>query len=181
MWKPGVCKAMAEAFEASRGDLAGRIMNTLDAAQAAGGDIRGQQSAALLVVEGSKGTPNYEAQKFNLRVDDSPAPLTELRRLLTVARAYRHMDQGDEHLAEGDMERALEAYSHAMDLAPDNHEMMFWTAVTLAGSGDMVRARLLFAKAFERWPLWRELVPRLPDSDLLPDDPELIEQIVGIR
>ena len=181
MWKPGVCKAMSVAFETARGDLAGRIMVALDAAQNAGGDIRGQQSAALLVVEGDKGTPDYEAQKFNVRVDDSKEPLAELRRLLAVARAYRFMDQADEHLANGDMEGALDAYDRAMNMAPGNHEMIFWTAVTLAAVGDLDRARPLFAKSFALWPLWRELVPRLPASGLLPDDPELLSRIASIE
>ena len=125
MWKSGVCKAMAVAFEAANGDLAGRIMAALDAAQNAGGDIRGKQSAALLVVAGDKGTPDYEAQKFNLRVDDSREPLRELRRLLSVARAYLFMDEADEHLVLGDVDGALEAYRTAMNMAPDNHEMVF--------------------------------------------------------
>lgn len=181
MWKTGVCKAMSAAFETTGGDLAERIMAALDAAQDAGGDLRGQQSAALLVVAGGKGTPDYEAQKFNLRVDDSDEPLRELRRLLGVARAYRVMDRGDEHLAEGDPASALEAFSTAMNMAPDNHEMMFWTAVMLARTGDLDRARPLFAKSFALWPLWRELVPRLPSSGLLPDDDELIGEIIGIE
>ena len=181
MWKTGVCKAMSAAFETTGGDLAERIMAALDAAQDAGGDLRGQQSAALLVVAGGKGTPDYEAQKFNLRVDDSDEPLRELRRLLGVARAYRVMDRGDEHLAEGDPASALEAFSTAMNMAPDNHEMMFWTAVMLARTGDLDRARPLFAKSFALWPLWRELVPRLPFSGLLPDCDELIGEFIGIE
>jgi uncharacterized Ntn-hydrolase superfamily protein len=181
MWKPGVCKAMSAAFEAARGDLAERIMAALDAAQDAGGDIRGMQSAALLVVDGEKGAPDYAAQKFNLRVEDSDEPLRELRRLLGVARAYRVMDQGDGHLAAGDPTGALEAYRTAMNMAPGNHEMMFWTAVLLARAGNMEQARPLFAKSFALWPLWRKLVPRLPASDLLPDDDELIGEIVGIE
>lgn len=181
MWKPGVCKAMAEAFEKTQGDLAGRIMIALDAAQDAGGDIRGKQSAALLVVGGDKGTPDYIAQKFNLRVDDSDEPLNELRRLLSVARAYQFMEKGDEELARGNINSALDAYGTAMKMMPDNHEMMFWTAVTLVGVGDIEHARSLFSKSFALWPLWRELVPRLPESNLLPDDPELINQIVSIE
>ena len=181
MWKPGVCKAMADSFETAQGDLAGRIMIALDAAQGAGGDIRGKQSAALLVVDGEKGTPDYIAQKFNLRVDDSNEPLKELRRLLSVARAYRFMEKGDEHLAHGDAQSALDAFETAMKMMPDNHEMMFWTAVMLVGVGDIERARPLFSKSFAMWPLWRELVPRLPESNLLPDDPALINQIVGIE
>jgi len=181
MWKPGVCAAMQQAFEKQGGDLAARMMAALDGAQAQGGDIRGMQSAALLVVEGAKGTPAYVAQKFNLRVDDHPEPLEELRRLLTVARAYRFMDEGDELFAERDIEGALEAYATAQSMDPDNHEMVFWAAVTLVGAGDLDQARPLFERAFEMWPRWRELVPRLPTAGLLPDDPELIRTIVAIE
>lgn len=180
MWKPGVCQAMSKAFESTSGDLAGKIMAALDAAEAAGGDIRGRQSAALLVLDGQKGTPDYKAQKFNLRVDDSPRPLGELRRLLSVARAYRLMEAADEYLAAGDMKGALKSYREAMAAAPDNHEILFWTAVTLANEGSMEEAEPLFARAFELWPRWRELVPRLPKSELLLDDKELIQRILQL-
>lgn len=181
MWKPGVCEAMATAFESGNGDLADRIYNAMDAAQKAGGDIRGKQSTALLVVEGEKGTPEYKTQKFNLRVDDSPEPLIELRRLINIARAYRFLEKGDVLIADGDVDGALQSFRTALDMAPDNHEMMFWTAVTLTGVGNIEEAEPLFSKAFAKWPLWRELVPRLPASDMLPNDPGLIERIVNLK
>jgi uncharacterized Ntn-hydrolase superfamily protein len=177
MWKPGVCQAMLDAWESTGGDLAGRLMAALDAAETAGGDIRGKQSAALVVVKGEKGIPAYRARRFDLRVDDASEPLPELRRLLSVARAYEHMEVGDGHLARGDSKAALEAYETAMRQAPGNHEMKFWTAVTLVSEGDFERAKPLFQQAFEAWPPWRELVPRLPASGLLPDEPGLIEEI----
>lgn len=179
MWKPGVCEAMEGAFTGTEGDLAERMMAALNAAQAAGGDIRGKQSAALLMVEGEAGTPKWKAETFNLRVDDHAEPLVELQRLLTTARAYRHMNRGDEYFAAGDVEAALDEYSTAQRLAPGNHEMVFWQAVTLASSGDVEAAMPLFAEAYEAWPQWRELVPRLPESGLLPDDEALIARIVA--
>ena len=180
MWKPTVCKAMAAAFENTGGDLAGRMMAALDAAQGEGGDIRGKQSAAILVVEGDTSTPAWGGRVFDLRVDDQAAPLVELRRLLTLARAYRLMNEGDGHMADGDVAQAIAAYSAAEALAPDNHEMVFWHAATLAADGRVDESLPLFRKAFAMWPRWRELVQRLPAAGLLPDDPALMKRILSV-
>jgi uncharacterized Ntn-hydrolase superfamily protein len=179
MWKSTVCSAMSRAFESAQGDLAERLVVALEAAQAEGGDIRGKQSAALLVVSGDASEPSWGGRLFDLRVEDHEEPLVELRRLLVVARAYRLMNEGDEHMAAGDVERASEAYSAAGKLVPDNHETIFWHAVTLAAAGRETEAMPLFAQAFESWPLWRDLVRRLPPAGLLPDDPELMERITA--
>ena len=180
MWKPTVCKAMAAAFEKTGGDLAARMMAALDAAQGEGGDIRGKQSAAILVVEGDTSTPAWGGRVFDLRVDDQAAPLVELRRLLTLARAYRLMNEGDGHMADGDVAQAIAAYSAAEALAPDNHEMVFWHAATLAADGRVDESLPLFRKAFAMWPRWRELVQRLPAAGLLPDDPALMKRILSV-
>lgn len=174
-----VCAAMIEAYLASDGDLAERMMAALEAAEGEGGDIRGRQSAALLVVSGDASEPAWGGRVFDLRVEDHQTPLAELRRLLEVARVYRHMGEGDEHFAAGDIEAATASYSAAAGLAPDNHEVVFWHAVTLTGAGELDAALPLYAQAFEAWPLWRELVPRLPAAGLLPDDDDTIEAIVS--
>jgi uncharacterized Ntn-hydrolase superfamily protein len=179
MWKPTVCAAMTRAYEEAKGDLASRLLVALEAAEREGGDIRGKQSAALLVVSGDAGEPAWGGRIVDLRVEDHAEPLVELRRLLTVARAYRLMNEGDEHMANGDVEKASAAYSGAAKLVPDNHETVFWHAVTLASAGREDEAMPLFAEAFGRWPLWRELVQRLPASGLLPDDPTLMRRIVA--
>ena len=114
-------------------------------------------------------------------LEDQPQPLEELRRLLTLARAYDYMNQGDELVTQGDIESAVEAYSIAEVLAPENHEMIFWHAATLAGVGRIEEALPLFRRAFALWPNWRTLVPRLPAAGLLPDDQELIDRIVNLR
>lgn len=181
MWKPTVCDAMVRAYESAEGDLAARLMAALEAAQAEGGDIRGRQSAALLVVSADRSAPAWGGRLFDLRVEDDEEPLAELRRLLLVARAYNLMNQGDTYVADGDIERASEAYSAASKLMPDNHETVFWHAVTLASAGRVDESLPLFEKAFGMWPRWRELVPRLPASGLLPDDDALIERIVSVR
>jgi len=176
-----VCDAMAKAYESSEGDLAERLMSALEAAQAEGGDIRGRQSAAILVVSGDRSMPAWGGRIIDLRIEDHAEPIKEMRRLLTLARAYNFMNEGDEFMTQGDVEAAVEAYGQAEQLAPDNHEMVFWHAATLAGVGQLDEALPLFGKAFEMWPDWRELVARLPASGLLPDDPELIKAIVSVE
>ncbi len=181
MWKPTVCSAMALAFENAHGDLAERLMLALEAAQGEGGDVRGKQSVALLVVNGDIAEPAWAGREFDLRIEDHPEPLKEMRRLLTMARAYRLMNEGDEHMTNGDTEKAVIAYSGAEALVPDSHEMIFWHAATLAAAGDVDESLPLFKKAFDMWPLHRELVQRLPAAGLLPDDPELLKTILSVE
>ncbi|MGD8869833.1 MAG: DUF1028 domain-containing protein [Gemmatimonadales bacterium] len=181
MLNPTVCDAMAAVYESADGDLAERLLLALEAAQREGGDIRGKQSAALLVVSGDRSQPSWGGRVFDLRIEDHPQPLEELRRLLTLARAYNYMNQGDELVTRGDIESAVEAYSIAEVLAPESHEMVFWHAATLAGVGRIEEALPLFRRAFTMWPNWRTLVPRLPAAGLLPDDQELIDRIVNLR
>jgi uncharacterized Ntn-hydrolase superfamily protein len=179
MWKPTVCAAMAAAYEKAEGDLAARLMAALEAAEGEGGDIRGKQSAAMLVVSGDRSLPPWGGRLIDLRVEDQAAPLPELRRLLTLARAYNLMNAGDDYMTHNEIELAVDAYAAAEALAPDSHEMIFWHAATLAGAGRVEESLPLFARAFAMWPKWRELVQRLPASGLLPDDPELMAKILA--
>ncbi len=181
MWKPTVCTAMAAAFEAADGDLAERMMVALEAAQGEGGDIRGKQSAAMLVVNNDRSLPPWGGRVIDLRVEDHAEPLVELRRLVTMNKAYNLMNAGDEYMMVGDIDSAVDAYGGAEAMVPDSHEMIFWHAATLADAGKIDEAMPLFAKAFAMWPRWREIIPRLPASGLLPDDPELIEKILSAK
>jgi uncharacterized Ntn-hydrolase superfamily protein len=181
MWKPTVCSAMARAFANAEGDLAARMMIALEAAEGEGGDMRGKQSAALLVVSGDASQPAWAGRIFDLRVDDHAEPLVEMRRLLVMARAYRLMNEGDEYMTLGETDKAVAAYSGAEALVPDSHEMVFWHAATLAADGRVDESLPLFGKAFAAWPRWRELVQRLPAAGLLPDDPELMQKIVSVE
>ncbi|MCS6914203.1 MAG: DUF1028 domain-containing protein [Myxococcales bacterium] len=171
--------AMARAYEAAQGDLAERMLLALEAGQAAGGDLRGRQSAALLVVSGKATGRPWIDRIFDLRVDDHPEPLKELRRLLTLQRAYRLMSEGDEALERRDHEAALRSYAAAEQLAPDNLEMVFWHAVALVNMGRTADAVPLFRRTFAGAPGWRTLVRRLPRAGLLPDDPAVMEQIIS--
>jgi uncharacterized Ntn-hydrolase superfamily protein len=181
MWKPTVCEAMAAGFEAADGDLAERMMVALEAAQGEGGDSRGKQSAAMLVVNNDRSQPAWGGRVIDLRVEDHAEPLAELRRLVTMNKAYNLMNAGDEYMMLGEIDNAVVAYGGAEKLVPDSHEMIFWHAATLADAGKVDEAMPLFAKAFSMWPRWREIIPRLPASGLLPDDPELIEKILSAK
>ncbi len=180
MERDTVCAAMSRAFTHTKGDLAARMMAALDAAQGEGGDIRGRQSAAMLVVKGDATLPTWSGRVFDLRVEDSDAPLKELRRLLGVAKVYALMGEGDEHMTNGDVEAALKSYTAAEKMAPDNHEALYWHAVTLASIGRVDEALPLFERAFSVWPKWRELTRRLPASGLLPDDAAMMQRIMNL-
>jgi uncharacterized Ntn-hydrolase superfamily protein len=173
-----VPEAMAAAYAETGGDLAQRLMATLEAAESEGGDMRGSQSAALLVVAPEPGESPLVDQRFDLRVDDHDEPVAELRRLLELKRAYVRVDVADELAAAGDVELALEHYEAAHEAQPDNAELAFWHGVALAGSGREDEARGLLGQAFRAGEGWRELLSRLPAAGLLPDDPELVERLV---
>ena len=183
MEKDTVWPAMAKAYQAasSKDDLAERLLAALEAAEAQGGDIRGRQSAAILVVKGvSSGRP-WQDKLFDLRVEDHPSPVAELRRLVGLQRAYNLMNEGDLAVEKKDDAAALKAYSAAEALVPDNAEMAYWHAVALVNMGLVDESLPIFAKAFRLHPKWRDLTPRLPKAGLLPDDPKLIARIVAAR
>jgi uncharacterized Ntn-hydrolase superfamily protein len=175
-----VWPAMARAFENAKGDLADRMLAALDAAQAVGGDIRGRQSAALIVVTGKPTGQAWKDRTFDLRVDDSPQPLVELRRLVRLQRAYNHMNAGDLAVEKKDNEGALREYGAAEKLVPNNAEMIYWHAVALVNMGRVEESLPLFRKVFAMDRNWITLTPRLPKSGLLPDDPKLIQRIVSV-
>lgn len=182
-----VWPAMAKAYQESKGDLADRLLAALDAAQSVGGDIRGRQSAAILIVEGKRQPAPWMGRVFDLRVDDAAEPLQELRRLVALQRAYNHMNAGDLAVEHKDNEAALREYSAAEEIARKTPgvlpsrlaEMIYWHAVALVNMKRVEESLPMFKKAFAIEKGWVELTPRLPKSGLLPDDPRLIERIVA--
>ncbi len=163
-----VVPAMEKAWkENSEMHLAERMVAVLQAAQNAGGDIRGKQSAALMIVAPEATKEPWNDRVLDIRVDDSENPIKELDRLLKVYRAYEHMNQGDLHVEKNEMKSAMEEYNAAMKMFPENLEMQYWTAITLANDKQIVQASEMLQKIYKRDENWRELTRRLPKVGLL--------------
>ncbi len=177
-----VWPAMAEAFEKySNLSLPERIIKSLDAAESVGGDIRGKQSAALLVVAGEPTENKWEDPIIDLRVEDHIDPLKEINRLLNIFRAYEHMNNGDLAIEKGNMAKALEEYDAAQRMFPENLEMTYWTAISLANQNKLEEALELFKKVFKKERNWRLLTERLPHSELLNVNEEDLKKILSIK
>jgi uncharacterized Ntn-hydrolase superfamily protein len=176
-----VWPAMAKAFENTEGDLADKMMAALYAAEGEGGDIRGKQSAAMLIVTGEPTGVPWKDVVMDIRVDDHAEPLKELKRLIRVHRAYQHANKGDHYLELEEIEKALVEYEKASEFYPENPELPYWSAVTLASKGNLDQALPIFREVFQKEPRLRILTPRLVNSGLLPNDPALIEAIIQIR
>jgi uncharacterized Ntn-hydrolase superfamily protein len=171
--------AMSKAFEHSKGQLAERLLAALEAAQKAGGDIRGKQSAAILIVR-AKPTGNiWEDRLVDIRVDDNPDPINEIGRILKVHRAYEHMNDGDLAVEHNDMDLAMKEYSTAESMFPENEEMKYWHAVTLANIGKLDESLPIFKEVFTMNKNWAELTPRLIKSQLLLVNKEDLEKILN--
>lgn len=153
-----VWPGMLGAFETANGPLSRRLMAALHAGEAAGGDIRGRQSAAILVVPAS-GEP-WETV-VSLRVEDHAEPLDELDRLLVLDHAYKLAGDGDESAAAGDMVQAARLYQQAHELVPESHELRFWAGLGAAQHGELDDGLALVASAIAQQPGWRELLTRL--------------------
>ncbi len=184
MREAGVPKAMANAMERLADSGMGfpmRLASALLAAQAVGGDVRGMQSAAILVVRAETTGAPWEDRLVDLRVEDHPQPVSELVRLLKLHAAYEHMNAGDVAIEHGDVDKALTEYRSALELSPGDSEMAFWTGVSLANAGMIDESLPYFRMAFsdpDDRADWRALLQRLPESNLFADDPELIERIL---
>jgi uncharacterized Ntn-hydrolase superfamily protein len=175
----GVWPAMLEAYQASSGDLADRLMAALDAAEAAGGDIRGRQSAAMLIVKGTGSSQPWQDRVVDLRVDDAPDPLGELRRLLAVHRGYEQMEVAEQREVGGDMPGSLEAYERARALLAGNDEATFWAAILMADAGRVEEGRAMLAGIATREPGWSDLLRRLPAAGLLTNGQATVDALLG--
>ena len=163
-----VVPAMVKSFkENSNLPLAERVLKVLQAAQQAGGDIRGKQSAALIVVGPEIVNEPWLDKLVDLRVDDHQNPIKELERLLKVHNAYNHMNKGDLAVEHGDMVMALKEYGTAQQLFPENLEMKYWTAVAMANNMQLEESLSIFKEVFMEDENWKELTKRLPRSGLL--------------
>jgi uncharacterized Ntn-hydrolase superfamily protein len=162
MEKDTVWAAMAQAFTSAKVPLAERMMAALEAAEAEGGDIRGKQSAAMLVVTGSPTGKFWEDRIIDLRVEDSPEPLGELRRLLRIKRAYMALGDADRITEQGERGDAIALAEEAIRIAPEMVEIRFWTGVETAISGDIDRGSELIAECIRaKGDRWLETLRRL--------------------
>ncbi len=174
-----VWPAMAKAFREAKGDLAARMLAALEAAQAQGGDARGKQSASLIVVAAKATGQPWKDRVFDLRVEDHPEPVEELRRLVALQRAYNALAEGDAAVAAGDGVKAKAAYARAVALAPGSAELHFWYAVGLVTLGERKAALPLFKKAFALEPAFRALVPKVAKAKILPEEKAFLQQVTA--
>jgi uncharacterized Ntn-hydrolase superfamily protein len=175
-----VWPAMAEAYEKAEGDLAERMLQALEAGQRVGGDIRGQQSAAMVIVKAQSTGKPWADRVIDLRVEDSPHPIAELRRLVRLRRAYNLEDAGDNAIAAKQPEEALKMYEQASKLAPDVVELQFWAAVSMYTNGREAEALKLFRTVFVKEDRWVPLIPRLARVGLFPNDEKKIHEVQAV-
>ena len=179
MLNPSIWPAMAQSYRNSTGSLAERLMLSLEAAQKAGGDIRGMQSAAILIVGPSDTGRSWSNRRIDLRVEDHPTPLIELRRLLRLHQAYELMNMGDDFLSNGNIDSALESYQKAVEFAPEILELPFWQAVTMVDLGKIDAAINIFKDIFLEQPDLRTLLQRLPAAGLLNCDQDTLHRLIA--
>lgn len=175
-----VWPAMEKAYRTTTGSLADKMISALEAAQSVGGDIRGKQSAAILIVKGESTGRPWEDRVMDLRVEDHPTPVQELKRLVKLHRAYDHMNRGDLAIEQNDVEAALQEYKAAETLFPENLEMKFWHAVSLVNAGRVDDSLTLFEVVFAQDTNWATLIPRLPKVGILSADTPVVEKILSV-
>jgi uncharacterized Ntn-hydrolase superfamily protein len=162
-----VWDAMANAFENTSGSLSERILASLKAAENEKGDIRGKQSAAILIVKGKATGNSWEDTIMDLRVEDSDNPIAELERLIKIHKAYDYMNQGDLAMEVGDSKLAETLYLNAQKLFPENLEMQYWYAINLLNNKEFEKAHPILKSIFKKDANWKTLTTRLVKSKLL--------------
>jgi uncharacterized Ntn-hydrolase superfamily protein len=176
-----VWSVMKHAYERAEGDLANRMIAALEAAQEAGGDIRGQQAAAILIVSGEQQQQSWHGRVFDLRVEDHPRPVEELKRLVSIRKAWLLFDQSNELALAQRFDEAVNLLRKAIELGPDITELKFRGTSILFMAGEVPEALALLRDVFTREPKWAELIPRLAAAGLLPDDPVVLKHLLDQR
>jgi uncharacterized Ntn-hydrolase superfamily protein len=174
-----VWPAMAESFSNSKGPLSEKLMLALEAAEEAGGDIRGRQSAAMLIVSTEPTRKKWKGRLLDLRVEDNPRPLGELRRVLRISKAYEHANRGDDLVAEGRFDDAMKEYARAAKQAPQIEELRFWEGVTLLDKGKVREATQLLRSTFATRKQWREVLSSLPEYGLLHVSKDVLDKVLA--
>ncbi len=180
MLKNTVWDAMADTFENTQGSLSERIMAAMKAAQSEKGDIRGKQSAAILIVKGEATGNSWEDTIMDLRVEDHENPVAELERLIEMHKAYDFMNKGDLAMEAGDSKLAENMYLNAQQLFPENLEMQYWYAINLLNNRQFEKAFPILKSIFKQDENWRELTARLMKSKLLAISEEELKQILKL-
>ena len=180
MANPGVPEAMEKAYLSTEGSLADKLYAALVAAENIGGDLRGKQSAAMLVVPLDKVDNLLSSKIYDIRVDDSSDPLSDLDRLMRIQKAYIFANDGDVLAAEGKLQEALDAYNKASELYPENVELLFWGAVILCTDDKFDIAKPMFEKIFKVDPDLREMIPRLENHPMFPLNKNMVKKILDI-
>lgn len=180
MERDTVWGAMLDAFDTAEGPLAERLVGALRAAEGEGGDMRGRQSTALLVVSGDRSLPRWSTL-VDLRVDDHVDPVTEMERLLRLHRAYEHMERGSELLESGDFPAGAKEHAAALALAPEDDQIVFWSGLAMAGAGDMDRAKPLLEEARVANPRWAAYLRRFAATGRFPNDPALMDALFPLK
>jgi uncharacterized Ntn-hydrolase superfamily protein len=177
MERASVWPAMLAAYQGSEGDFVDRLLAALRAAEAEGGDLRGRQSASL-VVSGEPGDPAWK-REIDIHVGDDASPLDELERLVRLHRGYEALDRAEERGAAGDIAGARAASEEASRLAPGDGQIIAWQAIGMAGGGLIGPARALLAAATAINPRWPEFVRRLAASGAQPELVEPARRLLG--
>lgn len=173
-----VWSEMEKKFTESSGDLAERMLCALEAAESAGGDLRGSQSAALVVVNLKKTGKIALDRIFDLRIDDHLEPIKEMRRLLKIARAYKRMEIGDGYFVKGEFEKAAKSYGRATEISPEKIEPKFWYALALAASGEMDKAIPKLSFVFGKEPKWRQMLMNISKNEIIPMGKSIMRNII---
>lgn len=180
MDKATVWPAMAKAFENTVGTLAERMLAAMAAAEKEGGDIRGKQSAAILVVKAKSTGNSWEDKVVDLRIEDHESPIAEMKRLLNIHYAYDFMNLGDVAVEKGDFKMAKDLYQKAQELNPNNLEMQYWYAITMANNGEVEEAKTILKSIFIKNKKWKTLTPRLVDAGLLTVSDKTIQELLKL-
>jgi uncharacterized Ntn-hydrolase superfamily protein len=168
---PEVLDAMTRAFQSSEGPLAERLMEALQAGEAAGGDRRGKQEAYLLVVRPGASSGGFSDKVVEIRVDDHPDPVSEARRILRRFASGRAIQEGNRQAGEGHPDGALRSFEHAVELSPENDNAWVALARGRLASGRVEEAFQALETAVRLNPHLRGLLPEDPAFEALQGDP----------
>ncbi|WP_191858967.1 DUF1028 domain-containing protein [Hanstruepera ponticola] len=179
MLNNSVWNAMADAFESTTGSLSGRMLAAMKAAESERGDIRGKQSAAILIVKAESTGNSWEDTIMDLRVEDHENPIQELERLMQIHKAYDFMNKGDVAMEHGNSEKAESLYMKAQELFPDNLEMQYWYAINLLNNKQFDKAKPIMTSIFKQNADWKTLTSRLVVSKLLVVTNDELQEILS--